>query len=426
MKRIMIYGILFILISFGCTKKKNITGFNQIFEIKSKTLDYNQFDRFYSYEDSIKNSDSANLVMGNFNNIESNILMKFKSFPDSVFEIQNAKLKLIITKRENFDDITSNDIKFGLLQKDWIENKATWFTTGDTINWLGDEFSTDDFTDEINTSEFEAVEDTIFVNFDNEIIKTWINSDSLNFGFVIYTEKDSSFISFNSSEIGADEFEPTLTFDYKITESDTLQSYSRNSYYDTFIYHKIDNGNLNYFDNAMMCKGMMPTKFFTHFNINDTLFISDSLSGITSNYDYKRMSILKAELILHPNIENDTYPLDASIGIKPYLVISDSVNSANPEIPFEYNVDYISYGKTSTDSLNTPIFKIDVTSAIQTMISGKYINSGSENNYTNYGLIFKMITENQSLKYIRFYTNDATDELNRPKIVIKYVIPIFN
>ena len=90
----MIYGMLFILILFGCTKKKNLIGFNHIFEIKSKTLDYNQFDRFYSYEDSIKNSDSSNLIIGNFNNIQSDILIKFKSFPDSVFEVENVKCRM--------------------------------------------------------------------------------------------------------------------------------------------------------------------------------------------------------------------------------------------------------------------------------------------------------------------------------------------
>jgi len=221
--------------------------------------------------------------------------------------------------------------------------------------------------------------------------------------------------------------EPTLTFDYKITESDTLNSYKKNAYYDTFIYHKTDGDELTYYDNTMMCKGMMPTKFFVHFNLCDTLFISDSLSGITSNYYYRRMTILRAELILHPNIENEVYPLDGSIGIKPYLAVSDSVNSANPETPFEYNADYIPYGKTTTDSLDTPVFKIDVTSAVQTMVAGKYVNDSSNYDYTNYGLIFKMIMENQTLEYLKFHTNDdAPDDLDKPTLVIKYVVPNFD
>jgi len=61
------------------------------------------------------------------------------------------------------------------------------------------------------------------------------------------------------------------------------------------------------------------------------------------------------------------------------------------------------------------------------MVAGKYVNDSSNYDYTNYGLIFKMFMENQTLEYINFYTNDnAPDDLNKPTLVIKYVVPNFN
>ena len=423
-KGIVLISIIFILI--GCTKKNNPTGFNSTFDMKTKTINWQNFDRAYSYEDSIKNSDSINLITGKFNNVESKILLKFKSFPDSVFQVQNTMLKMTINKKFNFDNPIQDDIKIGLLQTDWKESKATWFTTGDTIEWKNSSaFSDEDYTlFELDSFGFE--DDTLSVTFDDNIVKNWINADTLNFGLVIFTQKDSSFLYFNSSEAGSDELKPTLSFDYKITETDTIVShYSKAANYDTFIYHKVGDENLAYFNNDIKLSGMMPTASFIHFNISDTMFINDPQSGIFNENDYHRITVLRAELYLYPE-EQNSFPAEGNMSIRPYLVISDSVSSDNPTLPLDFGTDYISYGKTTVDTLNATMYKIDVTYAVQSIISGTYTNTGVFGECKNYGIVLKTLKENLSYEYLNFLGLQEADETKRPKLVIKYVAPNFD
>ncbi len=425
MKRGLIFLIIILVIILGCTKKKNPTGFNPSFELKTKIIDWKYFDRAYSYEDSIRNSDFTNLILGNFNNISADILMKFTAFPDSVFEVENAKIKMTINKKYNFDNVSADDIKLGYLNTNWKESSVTWFTTGDSLNWKNStEFSEEDFTP-IDYLNFEVLDDTVSFEFDNNIVKNWINTDSLNCGIVLYTQKDSAFIVFNSSEIGSDEIEPTLSFDYKITADDTLMHYQKNSYYDTFIYHKIDNGDLQYFNNKIFLSGIMPTASYIHFNLPDSLFFSESNNEIDNHYESKRITVLRAELLLYPK-EEQNYPLNSDFTIKPYLVISDSANSQNPNTPLEYRTDYISYGKVSDDSLYVEEFKIDVTSVVQSIIAGTYVNSEEEFECNNYGMLLKTLKENVSFANIEFYSIVAQEVEKRPKLVIKYITPKFD
>ncbi len=425
MKKILLFTLFIFLLVLGCTKKKNPTGFNSDFEMKTKTLNWNYFDRIYSYEDSIRNSDFSYLLLGNFNNVRSDILMKFKTFPDSVYEVDNSQIKMVINKRLNFDTINQDDIKFGLLQTNWKETKVTWFTTGDTVEWKNNEsFSEQDYS-EIQNINFTANEDTLIFDFDNQIVKNWINSDSLNYGLVIYTEKDSAFLEINSSEIGDEEFEPTLSFDYKITEQDTVLHYTKKAYNDVFIYHKANDENLDYFNSRIIIKGIFPTSSYIHFNLPDSIFLNDDQSGINDEYDLRRITVLRSELLLHYKDENQ-YPLDGSIDVKPYLVVSDSAIGQNPTLPLEYSKDYIPYGKTSTDSLNSGEFKIDVTSVVQAIISKNYVNSGQQNDYTNSGLVLKTLKENISFEGSEFYGTDCNDVDKRPKLIIKYLAPKFD
>ena len=145
---------------------------------------------------------------------------------------------------------------------------------------------------------------------------------------------------------------------------------------------------------------------------------------MNNDYDLKRITVLRADLILYPKETN--YPINELVEIKPYLVISKSAVSENPDIPLEYRTDYISYGKISSDSLYTDEFSIDVTSIIQAIISGTYINAGEESECKNYGIVLKTIKENISLENIEFYGIETQEEDRRPKLIIKYVTQKFD
>ncbi|MCD6176719.1 MAG: hypothetical protein J7K29_02665 [Candidatus Cloacimonetes bacterium] len=378
---IRIVGIIMIisLVVISCTQKDNIVGTGGSGDLTplNITIDHNSFTQIYSYEDSCAYSNSNTMVLGKYNEETSYSLLRFTSLPDSFYEISNVSISLQIKDRHNFDIVglklaNINDIE-------WYEN-ATWWTSSDSTDWNnGEHFSETDFTDYWpGVYEIECEEDSINIIFSNSsILEEWINED-VNSGLVIYSDADDSFMEIYASEYSNDK-NPILTFEYRETEEDTLITKTIQTCYDCMIYET--NNNYIKWENELKISNIQPINIYTKFDIMESIF-TDVLPAdyIIENADtalfMQRITINKAELILNNNGAN-TYPIGGSIYLSPYFVTSESLNLIDPEIPLLTNDDIDDlYISSSTDTLNSEQFVIDITKVIQYYISGEYENNG--------------------------------------------------
>ncbi|MCD4817785.1 MAG: hypothetical protein K8S23_03735 [Candidatus Cloacimonetes bacterium] len=442
-KKNSLFLIIFLIALFGCTQKKNHTGIpDSNLKIYECDISSEHLTRFYSYEDSLKNANLTKLVLGNFENIEAVSLIKFLDMPDSVDTIEditNVKLTLQIDDRLNFETVDNQSLKIGkIIDNKWFESDVTWLTLSDSTEWNeGSGFSESAYELLEDLEIEETTEDTISITLSNQLIFDWIEADSTNYGIAIFSEQENSFIELYSTETAN---YSVLEFDFLGAEADTSVHYTsaNSSAYDAFIYHKTDGDELQYYDDKLLVKNVFPTKMFLKFDITDELFIdsestgitflNSDISGIQDSTDFHRTRVNKATLILH-RIEENSYSLAGNYSLKPYLAIDENIDIDNPETPFVYSEDYISYGDASygeidSDSLFTSQIEIDVTDIVQTMFSGSYDSLGDTNTYENYGMIIKSIYENYDFLLIDFYTNDeSVDEVLRPKLKIIYTPP---
>ena len=383
--RIVGFIMIISLIVVGCTQKDNVVGTNGPGGPSpiNTTIDQTNFTQKYSYEDSCAFSNSNTIVVGNYNEETSYGLLRFTSLPDSFYEISSVNLSLEISKRNNFDVVDNTTLKLAKINNVEFYENATWWVSSDSTQWSGEHFSDADYT-ELLPEEFgvECNEDSINITLDTQVLAEWIDGE-LNTGIVIYSETDG-FMEIYASEYSTDE-NPTLTFEYKITEADTLYTTETiQTCYDCMIF-ETDNV-YEKWEDELKISNIQPINIYTKFNVPDSLFLKnytvvDSMvmpDEIPVEIFLQRITINKAELILN-NDGTNAYPISGSTYLNPYFVVSDTINidSANLDIPllsFE-DVDDL-YISSSTDTLQTDQIVIDVTKIIQYYISGEYDNKG--------------------------------------------------
>ncbi|RLC51973.1 MAG: hypothetical protein DRI23_03955, partial [Candidatus Cloacimonadota bacterium] len=199
---IVILIISSMLIIIGCTDKKNLTGTSGLegplpIEIE---ISSDMFTEFYSYEDSIRNFNSDNLMLGNYssNNYDNQAvtLLKFTSLVDSFDQAVNAKLNLRIKENHNFDIIDNTTLKIGKMKVDWFESISTWNAPTDTTTWNGDTFSIlpDEDIEYLNDLVITTEGDSLIIELPEDLLQNWILADSLNYGLALFTEEDDKFI----------------------------------------------------------------------------------------------------------------------------------------------------------------------------------------------------------------------------------------
>jgi hypothetical protein len=419
-----VFLALFFLL-FACTRKKNQVGVpdSGIIPIECHVTTQ-KLSRFYSFEDSLSTADSNKLTCGNFKSITSYSLIKFLQMPDSTNNVENVNLKMIIKNSHEFEE---SNLKIGKLQTFWKENKATWHIASDSTTWNSDTFSEADYEEIAITHNLQS--DTLLISLPNEIVLNWIAQDSTNFGLVFYMEPytDNTFVEFFSTETTSF---PILTFDYFHAQQDSMVSFtsSNNLASDTVIYKRDEAVQL--IEGELRLANMFPTRMYLKFDITADMFINPVLSeidflgnidtGIYTEHDFKRMNIIKAELVLTRKIEND-YLLRGDL--RPYLVVDERLHSENVELPITYPDDYILYGKSTNINELQFQHKIDITTIVQTLTSGNYDNSGDTFLYENQGFIIKSTNDNYDLQYLDFYTSTAENEAYRPYLKIIYIPP---
>lgn len=420
--------IMMIMIS-ACTHKKNPVGTSgQQGPTPIETeITTDLFAKFYSFEDSIRNYNSDILIAGNyFSNDFPNqavTLLKFSSLVDTFYQVENVRLFLRINENYNFDVIDNISLKVGkIISADWFETTATWLAPSDSTQWFAaDEFSFADGEDVemLPDLEMELIDDSLSIFLPQLLLEDWILADSLNFGLALFTEDEDKFVEFHSAE-SDDENSPRLYFDYRETEEDTLITYYRTPTHDVLIYDSDDVYQI--FEDKLIASNIQPIKMLTKFDIPASIFtevdyfntvIEDTLLYL------QRLTINRAELIL--SYENDfPYPLEATINLDPYLVIVDSTdwNLTDPYLPLLSSDDYQDpYISSSSDSLNSAAFAVNITGIIQKIVAGEA---------ENFGIMIRSLYENRDFRHTEFFydENDLSNPKN-PKINIIFTPPYF-
>lgn len=406
---IKVVGIIIIisLISISCTQKKNIVGTGgsgENFPLNA-TLDHNSFSEIYSYEDSCSYNNSNIMSFGNYSEETSYSLLRFTSLPDTSYEISSVNISLEIKDRHNFAIVDNSTLKLAKINDiKWYEN-ATWWISSDSTDWDGEHFSELNYTD-LLPDEYEVVSDadSINISLDPVILEEWINED-VNSGLVIYSDNDDSFMEIYTSEYANDKY-PVLTFEFRETEEDTLVTETIATCYDCSIY-ETDN-NYEKWPDELKLSNIQPINIFTKFydNALETSFINALPSDyVIENADtalfLQRITINKAELVLSNNGMN-AYPLDTSISISPFFVTADTINLDLDEVPLLTNDDISDlYISSSTDTINSDHFTIDITRVIQYYISN--------DEYENHGIVLKSLSVNDNFIHTEF---DLEPEIN--------------
>jgi hypothetical protein len=414
-----LYKVIFIIILSGiilsaCTHKKNSVGFDPGIEPKIMELDFNYFGNYMSFEDSVGNyNNNSKLVIGNYfsSNFQNRAytLLRTISLPDSIISLESAVIiQLEKTKSHNFADINTETLKFGTLNSTFKENEATWYNATDTLSWSNDTgFSENDY-EPMEFNNVEVMNDSILLEIPGDILLGWVGNDSTNYGIVIYTEQEDAFLELLSAESEA----VNLSFSYFSPDADTLKDFSASFTSDTFIYET--DQEFQRFTNELKISNIQPVKIYMEFDICDSVFINYPNSGITNADDYRRMTINKVELILSASEFND-YPIDGTVIVTPYLVLADSLEMDDYSVPLLQEDQYESfYDGTSSDSLNTESFAIDMKYIVQ------YITSGERENK---GIMIKSIYENKDFLNINFADICYQDVEKRPKLRIIYTPP---
>ena len=297
------------------------------------------------------------------------------------FDKYSRKVNLMVgVPRFEFDIVDNTTLKLAKINNvEWYEN-ATWWVSQDSSGWSGENFSDADYTDlSLEEYEVECEEDSIYITLDIAILEDWINED-VNSGLVIYSDTEG-FMEIYASEYSTDK-NPTLTFEYKLTEADTsFTTETIQTCYDCMIF---DTNNIyEKWEGELKISNIQPINIYTKFDVLESIFVDElpidyEIADDDTALFLQRITINKAELILDNNGSN-SYPTSGSTYLSPYFVVSDTINldPTNLDIPllsFE-DVDDL-YISSSTDTLQIDQIAIDITKVIQYYISGEYINKG--------------------------------------------------
>ncbi|MCK4312922.1 MAG: hypothetical protein KAW88_09330, partial [Candidatus Cloacimonetes bacterium] len=324
-------------------------------------------------------------------------LIKFTSLPDSFYAIEDANLILSIKNKHNFDIIDNTTLKIGrIINEDWYESTALWNAPTDSTSWSGNEFSL------FNGDDFELIpdlvmtleEDSLVIVIPEYLIENWIDTDSLNFGLALYTPGGNCFLEINSSENGNDDLKPFITYDYQETDTDTLITNTVYASHDITIFYTDDE--YTTFPGQLILSNIQPIKMFMKFDLPDSIFTNEIESDIQDTVLFiQRLTINKADLILKNNGVN-AYPLDGTIYIDPFIMTADStsLNWDDTSFPLLSEDDYEDlYISSSSDSLTSEEFKVDIMKIVQSFTSGEY---------DNYGVMLKSIYENKDFIHLEF------------------------
>jgi len=430
---IIISLILMIFLS-GCTKDENSVGYDSMGEpLYLQISGEKSIGNVYSFEDSISNYyNSPILTIGNREEYESMALLKFNGLPDTLSEIENNKIKLIMFVNKQHGSENTNLLIWEIGEY-WEEDEVTYTAATDTSEWENsDLFFVPDTAATYNSSQTYSEGDSIIVDIPVERVYSEVDGkmevDSLIAEHGIFVKRngmnagESDFIEFYSYESDSSR-QPRLTFRYKSDEDDTeYTSWTSTSVEDAAIYRSIDDdlGDYDIYDGEIRLRNISPVKMFLEIILTDAVLdsiIINSDNGV-NNYDQEfPVTINKAYLNL--TAKEDYYGSTSYIYTQPAVLTNSEMIENQVEIP-EYGDDYtlVSGVTISQDSLlsleGDLIYKIDITSELQSIII-------ENDDIDGHGLIIRSTRENRDFSYIDFYSKD--DDVTKAPYLEVYCTP---
>jgi len=394
-KLIMVMIIILVMIT-ACTSKKNPVGFESELQPVEIEIDFTHFSDFISFEDSVGiYYNNSKLIVGNYASSKAVTLLRTINLPDSIISLDSEVIiKLEKTDSHNFDDISTDNLKFGILNSIWYENEASWFNSSDTTSWSSDiGFSEEDY-ELMEFYSIETEEDSIYLELPGDLLIDWIENDSLNYGIAILTDQDDTILEMISAEAES----AFLKFSYTSATNDSTVEYSSKFTSDTFIYET--DQEYERFAGELKISNIQPVKTFLKFDISDSVFINYENSGIENSDDYNRMVINKAELILPISYENN-YPLLGTVAVVPHLVIADTIDYEDLTRPLlvDEDLEYFNDG-TSSDSLAADDLEIDLKYIVQFITAGERENKG---------IVIESISEHKDFMNTSFTDTTSVD-----------------
>ena len=401
---------------FACTEKKNTIGFVPGTEPKNITFTTSDeiFEEYYSLEEEMKNYyENSRMYLGNltsngFDN-QARILLKASALPDTVAEFVTAPtLVLNIDNNYMLENISATELITNKVNVAWLENEATWFKATDSLEWIneGGDFEAENLTENV-----EIIGDSLYVTIPQDLVQEWVETDSINYGLMLYTE-ETGMLKIKSSEFS--DAPSRLSFDYKLAVDDTVKSYSAALTSDTFI--TSDLPELDKFENRLILSNLQPIASILKINLTDSLFInhpqnidSEGNKFIADSLDFRRMTINRAKLILYTKPEFQL-PYPGSITVKAYNVDSETDSTFQDD----QIQDFLT--ATFTDSCQADSFVVDLTPIIQGYVGGEV---------DNFGTFMRSTLRSKDFNYIEFYGPDDTEatEEQKPRIEIMYTPP---
>ncbi|MFO7896062.1 MAG: DNRLRE domain-containing protein [Candidatus Cloacimonadales bacterium] len=395
-------GILFSLILFtlilGCTDKKNQLGFegeNPPTEIILGDSIFVEIEdnKFYSFEDSVKNYHSnskllvANYQMNNFQN-EVRSLFRVTTTPDTILSI-DSEITLTLPIKTKSDNFSETDLKFGQLESAWNSTKTDWFTAIDSTDAPEWQTPGGDFSEFIPQA-VTLSGDSLIIQLSEEMLESWIETPTENYGIIIYTETAETILEFYASEAAT---RPYLDFEYTYKDGEAA------TFHKTFTHDvsiaKTDE-QFEIYPNRLIFSNLQPIRSFLKFEL-----LPEYFAGINDSIDFRRMTINKAELYFTRKTDQPYFEQN-SFSIKPYLVIAaaDQLDPQDQSQPFIADDDYEEFFNiASADSLlsaEADIFKVDISRIVQHIVADEVDNNG---------VLLRSIYENRDLQHLEFEPN---------------------
>lgn len=406
MINIRVKFILFILVSIlmiiGCTNKNSNLGFpGSDFNNYQITLLDSVFTSAYTYKDSIAAFPSnTKLIIGNYQNTESRIILRFTNLPRNVTLQEDPSLNFYINKRYNPQTM---NIKIAQISdKIFTQNTATWTSYFENSNW---DNPGGDYTDSLmtlHTKDFSVDSTNISFTIPKEIVQKWINENNIytNYGLILIAEDaNDTFVEFYASE-AAPAVRPNLKLKY-LNSNNEVKEDTRYATHDTFIHNKEETPLVL---QPLIISNIPPRSVYLDFKLPYTAF-----TGIDFEEDLRKININQATLILSVNEDstlfmNDRYMIGVGI---------PHTKPTEENLKQHFDITKMYLYATTNKAINNNKIEINITSIIQ-----HFVSNFRENN----GIYIINNQKNMDFSHIYIYGLDEANSELRPKINIKYTV----
>ena len=390
----------FVFITFfivSCTNRNSTIGFPGT-NIENHEMNFNNsvIKNMYTYEDSVRAfPGNTKLILGNYNDIEARILLRFTTLP----QVKLEEDPIVILNINNMHYPKEFNIKIAAIKDNlFSENSATWDTYTGNATWdkPGGDFHEDEIMEiSFNFAENDSISQLQFP-IKKELVQSWIDRTIFdNYGIIIFTDnKTESFIEFYSTET----FQPPrIRLSY--LESDSLHIVYRNANNDTFI-HDFKYTTLE--EKDLIISNIPPMSLYLKIDIDyEDHKVDFNEKGIFSPEDLKRINVNQAYLYI---------PIDESNSMR----MNDRFN-LSIAIPHEYPFDLLQmwHYPATIDSLRNGEMRINVSVPMQQIIS---------KNRPNNGLLILNNQHNMDFSHTQIIGKDENNLNIGPRLVLRYSV----